>query len=150
MNTVLPLSQTAILFPYGTSMSEDDPQTIQNNSFPSSLSSLILPPASRNFSKTLQNLQRSTLSITNRLSSIHHDSLFVQQVANHYALPIIANERCGSWYIPPEFKAGSAYFKSTDGHMGQWAFSSRRLNLQVLDIVGKHGGYGIGPDQLSE
>ncbi|KAI4246606.1 MAG: hypothetical protein LQ352_006371, partial [Teloschistes flavicans] len=24
--------------------------------------------------------------------------------------------------------------------MGQWAFSSRRLNLQVLDIVGKHGG----------
>ena len=33
------------------------------------------------------------------------------------------------------------YFKSTDGHTGQWAFSLRRLNLQLIDIVGKHGGY---------
>ncbi|KAL8994607.1 MAG: hypothetical protein Q9169_005469 [Polycauliona sp. 2 TL-2023] len=93
-----------------------------------------------NFSKTLSALKQSTLSVTNRLSSIHHDSLFVQQIADHYKLPVIANERCGSWYIPLERKAGSAYFKSTDGHQGQWSFSTRRLNLQVLDLAGQHGG----------
>ncbi|KAL8703654.1 MAG: hypothetical protein Q9201_003166 [Fulgogasparrea decipioides] len=113
------------------------------SSVPFSLSSLILPAASQSLSHTLSSLKRSTLSITNRLSSIHQDSLFVQRVANHYNLPLIANERCGSWYIPPELKMGSAYFKSTDGHQGQWTFSTRRLNLQVLDIVGKHGGYGL-------
>jgi tRNA A64-2'-O-ribosylphosphate transferase len=34
----------------------------------------------------------------------------------------------------------SCYFKSTDGHMNEWSFNLRRLNLQVLDIVGMHGG----------
>ncbi|KAL8828085.1 MAG: hypothetical protein Q9170_006751 [Blastenia crenularia] len=89
---------------------------------------------------TISSLTRSTHSVLNRLSSIEHDSLFVQQVAAHYKLPVIANERCGSWYVPPELKGGSAYFKSTDGHQGQWRFSARRLNLQVLDIVGQTGG----------
>ena len=111
------------------------------SAFPTSVSSLHLPSASHNFSSTLSSLKRSTLRITNRLQSIHHDSLFVQRVASTYGLPLVANERCGSWYIPPEQKAGSAYFKSTDGHWGQWSFSARRLNLQILDVVGKHGGF---------
>lgn len=42
--------------------------------------------------------------------------------------------------MPPDLKAGSAYFKSTDGHFGQWSFNLRRLNLQVLEIVGREGG----------
>lgn len=105
-----------------------------------STASLIFSLASQNFSKTCSALKQSTLSVTNRLSSIHHDSLFVQQVADHYKLPLIANERCGSWYIPLERKAASAYFKSTDGHQGQWSFSTRRLNLQVLEILGHHQG----------
>ncbi|KAL8728633.1 MAG: hypothetical protein Q9181_005283 [Wetmoreana brouardii] len=111
-------------------------------SVPSSLSSLILPAASQSLSHTLSSLKRSTLSITNRLSSVHQDSLFVQKVAKYYSLPLVANERCGSWYIPPQSKVGSAYFKSTDGHQGQWSFSTRRLNLQVLEIAGRYGGYG--------
>ena len=110
------------------------------SSFPTSLSSLLLPSSSQSLSSTLSSLKRSTLSTTNRLQSIHHDSLFVQNVASDYNLPLIANERCGSWYIPPEQKAGSAYFKSTDGHWGQWSFSTRRLNLHILDIIGKRGG----------
>ena len=61
-------------------------------------------------------------------------------MASDYNLPLIANERCGSWYIPPEQKAGSAYFKSTDGHWGQWSFSTRRLNLHILEIIGEGGG----------
>lgn len=89
-------------------------------SFPTSVSSLLLPSASQNFSSTLSSLKRSTLCTTNRLHSIRQDSLFVKNVASNYSLPLVANERCGSWYIPPEQKAGSAYFKSTDGHWGQW------------------------------
>ena len=110
-------------------------------SLPTSISSLFLPSASHNLSSTLSSLKRSTLCTTNRLHSIHHDSLFVQDVASRYNLPLIANERCGSWYIPPEQKAGSAYFKSTDGHWGQWGFSTRRLNLQILNMIGKSGGF---------
>ena len=34
----------------------------------------------------------------------------------------------------------SVYFKSTDGHFDQWAFSLRRLNLHLLDILGEQGG----------
>lgn len=54
--------------------------------------------------------------------------------------PLIANERCGSWYIPPHLKQGSAYFKSTDGHFGIWSFSTRRLNLQLLGPIGESDG----------
>ncbi|TKA82461.1 hypothetical protein B0A49_00061 [Cryomyces minteri] len=103
---------------------------------------LIFSSASTDFSwnRTLGELKRSALSITNRLRSIEQDSTFVCAVADAYNLPLVANERCGSWYIPPERKAGSVYFKSTDGHAGEWSFSMRRLNLQVLDIIGAKEG----------
>ncbi|KAK0099704.1 hypothetical protein ONS95_013400 [Cadophora gregata] len=96
--------------------------------------------ANHNFSKTLGELKRSTLSIRNRLESILHDAAFARRVAEAYGRPLIANERCGSWYISPESKGGSAYFKSTDGHTGVWKFSSRRLNLHLLEIIGKNDG----------
>lgn len=64
----------------------------------------------------------------------------MQEVAEQYSLPLIANERCGSWYISPDAKKGSAYFKSTDGHTGQWDFSFRRLNLQLLPLANEYGG----------
>ncbi|KAH7393505.1 tRNA a64-2'-o-ribosylphosphate transferase-like protein [Cadophora sp. MPI-SDFR-AT-0126] len=96
--------------------------------------------ANHNFSKTLGELKRSTLSIRNRLGSILHDAAFARQVAEAYGRPLVANERCGSWYIDPNSKGGSAYFKSTDGHTGVWKFSSRRLNLHLLEIIGKNDG----------
>ena len=95
---------------------------------------------SSNIYDSLKSLRISTLSIPNRLRSVLSDALFVQSVASKYQLPLLANERCGSWYIPPSLKTGSAYFKSTDGHFGQWDFSLRRLNLQVLDKLKQHGG----------
>ncbi|KAK6330769.1 hypothetical protein TWF718_002969 [Orbilia javanica] len=86
-------------------------------------------------------IRKSTrLSISNRLHSINSDSLFVQSVASTLGLPLIANERCGSWYVPPPQKAGSCYFKSTDGHFGCWSFSLRRLNLGILGLIGQRGG----------
>ncbi|TGO57748.1 hypothetical protein BCON_0062g00180 [Botryotinia convoluta] len=96
--------------------------------------------ANHNFSKTLGEIKRSTLSIHNRLRSILEDAEFAQSVANAYNRPLVANERCGSWYIDPSKKGGSAYFKSTDGHTGVWKFSSRRLNLHLLEIIGKYDG----------
>ena len=114
---------------------------VEFSTFPTSTSSLILPLASQNPSRTLSLLKRSTLSTSNRLNSIVHDSGFIKEVASSHGLPLIPNERCGSWYISPEEKAGSAYFKSTDGHWGQWGFSTRRLNLHLLEIVGRCGGW---------
>jgi tRNA A64-2'-O-ribosylphosphate transferase len=108
---------------------------------PSQTSRLIFPEQATNFSEILASLKRSNLSITNRLRSVTEDSEFVCEVADAYNLPLVANERCGSWYIPPERKIESAYFKSTDGHTGQWQFSLRRLNVQVLDVIGTHDGW---------
>jgi len=64
----------------------------------------------------------------------------VVEVGEAWDLPLVANERCGSWYIPPEKKEESAYFKSTDGHAGEWSFSLRRLNVQVFEVVSRAGG----------
>ncbi|KAI0420296.1 initiator tRNA phosphoribosyl transferase [Xylaria grammica] len=96
--------------------------------------------ANHNFSRILTDLKRSNLSIANRLRSIQEDAAFVREVADAFGRPLVANERCGSWYIEPRHKAGSAYFKSTDGHAGQWNFSARRLNLHLLALVGAHDG----------
>ena len=114
---------------------------------PPSLSEVIFSEqANHNFSKILGDLKRANLSVTNRLRSIEQDALFVQQVTDILRLPLVANERCGSWYIDPARKAASAYFKSTDGHTGQWKFSTRRLNLHLLELVGQQDGCGLGSD----
>jgi tRNA A64-2'-O-ribosylphosphate transferase len=109
---------------------------------PLSESEIIFPHLSNtlNLSSTLSSIKRSTLSIHNRLDSIISDSQFVISVASAYDLPLVANERCGSWYIPTDRKTEGVYFKSTDGHVNQWGFSLRRLNLQLLDVVEKYGG----------
>ncbi|KAK8855491.1 initiator tRNA phosphoribosyl transferase [Apiospora arundinis] len=98
------------------------------------------PQANHNFSRILGDLKKSNLSITNRLRSIKEDAQFVSEAAEALGRPLIANERCGSWYISLDKKAGSAYFKSTDGHMGQWSFSTRRLNLHLLSVIGENDG----------
>lgn len=103
---------------------------------------LVFPSASVNVNAIARRINNASTSqsILARLRSINEDTNFVHFVANDIKLPVIANERCGSWYVPPKLKAGSVYFKSTDGHVGQWAFSLRRLNLQLLDILSKHDG----------
>lgn len=107
---------------------------------PTSFSSLQFPIASQSLSHTTRLLHQFSQSTHNRLASICQDATFVTHIGSSLGLPIIANERCGGWYVPPESRAGSAYFKSTDGHFGEWAFSKRRLNLQLLDIIGKNQG----------
>lgn len=125
----------------GASIASIIPKSMEGSAaYPLSVADIEFPSQSQSLSHILSDLKRSTLSITNRLKSLETDSEFVQEVAEHYDLPLVANERCGSWYIPVEKKVGSAYFKSTDGHSGQWDFSLRRLNLQVLEVINQHGG----------
>lgn len=109
-----------------------------------SLSDILFPSQEANtgINHILSDLKRSNLSITNRLKSIQQDADFVEEVASTFGnkRPLVANERCGSWYIRPGRKGASAYFKSTDGHTGQWKLSTRRLNLHLLPIIEKCDG----------
>lgn len=138
---------------------------------------LIFPSAEQHasMSSLLGSLKRSTLSVHNRLASIHADARFVSRAAaalstttvatttdstamnttkngktkrgkrqrqrQRQRRPLVANERCGSWYVPPGAKAASAYFKSTDGHERAWKFSTRRLNLHLVEMIEKNDGY---------
>ncbi|KAK5051856.1 hypothetical protein LTR84_002659 [Exophiala bonariae] len=113
-----------------------------SSDYPPTLANLNLHDFDHNPSiyATLKSIRKATLSIPNRLQSILSDASFAKSISQEYDLPLVANERCGSWYIKPSDKIGSAYFKSTDGHHGQWNFSLRRLNLQLLPILGSHGG----------
>ncbi|PKS07973.1 hypothetical protein jhhlp_006585, partial [Lomentospora prolificans] len=109
---------------------------------PPTLSDLILP-TQPTLNSVLSAVKKTSLSPHNRLRSIQHDAAFVSSVASSplgRGRPLVANERCGSWYVDPSEKKGSAYFKSTDGHTGQWKFSSRRLNLQLLGLIEKNDG----------
>ncbi|KAF4336808.1 initiator tRNA phosphoribosyl transferase [Fusarium beomiforme] len=105
-------------------------------------SDLILPQNEHlSMSQLMASLKRTTLTIHNRLASIQSDAEFVDSVSRAYSpRPLVANERCGSWYIPPERKGASAYFKSTDGHERAWKFSTRRLNLHLVELIEGNDG----------
>ncbi|KAH6568254.1 hypothetical protein BASA62_005565 [Batrachochytrium salamandrivorans] len=90
-----------------------------------------------------EEIRKDSKSIYNRLRSIQHDANFVQYVVQRVpSLPVVPNERAGTWYTDPALwpHGISTYFKSTDGHHGQWDFNLRRLNYHFLDLVAKQGG----------
>src|SRR5712672_3278511 len=39
--------------------------------------------------------------------------------------------------------AHAAYFKSTDGHHGNWFFNLPRPNIHLLSVTASHGGYVV-------
>lgn len=82
------------------------------------------------YSQILKDLRRESISVLNRLQSIIYDSKYVSE---YLEFPLVVNERCGPWYAEPCKTTDSVYFKSTDGHTGEWQFSLRRLNLNLLD-----------------
>lgn len=88
------------------------------------------------YHEVLKDLRREAHGVRGRFQSIIHDNRFVSQYAQ---LPLVANERCGLWYVQPSQLADTAYFKSTDGHTGQWMFSLRRLNFHMLPLVAREG-----------
>ncbi|CCE82837.1 Piso0_002587 [Millerozyma farinosa CBS 7064] len=88
-------------------------------------------------------LKKESLCVKNRLQSILYDAHYVERVASSLGLPLVPNERCGLWYVCPDKRCDTAYFKSTDGHHGYWNFSTRRLNLHILKHLKGHNGVAI-------
>ncbi|KAF9428141.1 hypothetical protein BGZ94_003261 [Podila epigama] len=78
----------------------------------------------------------------NRLKSIQADAAFVNEIADLFPqYPILANERCGTWYVhPSKIHRPGVYFKSTDGHTSIWDFNLRRYNPHLLTLIIQHGG----------
>lgn len=84
-------------------------------------------------------LNREQHSLYNCLLSILDDTRFVDEIRALYpTLPVFVNLRCGLWYSESQHQ--TCYFKSTDGHFGNWNFSCVRLNLQVAKACSEHGG----------
>ncbi|EPT00399.1 hypothetical protein FOMPIDRAFT_150630 [Fomitopsis schrenkii] len=90
----------------------------------------------------LNHLRKESLDIYNRLHSIAEDIEFVKSVRAAYPhLPVLPNQRCGLWYVDPRMaRQEPAYFKSTDGHFGNWSFNLRRPNLHLLSMIVSEGG----------
>ena len=93
-------------------------------------------------SQISKDIRRENKSLRNRLQSIYLDHNFLTNEVIPYFpnYPIIPNERCGLWYCDPKTYTQTSYFKSTDGHTGQWDFSTRRLNFHLLNTLKEHGG----------
>lgn len=85
--------------------------------------------------KVSRQIKQKEHSLYNALRSIYHDSLFVAEIAALWPrLPLLANLRCGLWYSQHFYDV--CYFKSTDGHNGNWSFNVTRLNLHVAELAG--------------
>lgn len=90
-------------------------------------------------SQVLKSLKREENSLYNCVASCLDDAAFVDQIAKLYAtLPTIANLRCGLWYL--QQPDSTCYFKSTDGHNGNWSFSCTRLNISVAEEAAQRHG----------
>jgi len=86
--------------------------------------------------KVSRQIKKTEHSLYNALRSIYQDSLFVTEIAHLWPrLPLLANLRCGLWYA--SHFHGACYFKSTDGHNGNWSFNVTRLNLHVALLAGQ-------------
>jgi tRNA A64-2'-O-ribosylphosphate transferase len=87
--------------------------------------------------KAARRIKRRETTLYNALRSVADDAAFVAEVAALWpALPLVANLRCGLWYAPPRAFVATCYFKSTDGHAGNWSFSTARLNLHLALLAG--------------
>ncbi|KAJ1963429.1 tRNA A64-2'-O-ribosylphosphate transferase [Dipsacomyces acuminosporus] len=89
-----------------------------------------------------EELRRESKSLYNRLRSIDDDAEFVRSIASSLPdYPVVANERCGTWYVDPSIIYPlTVYFKSTDGHNGNWKFNLRRANTHLFDILARYSG----------
>ncbi|ODQ77402.1 hypothetical protein BABINDRAFT_163649 [Babjeviella inositovora NRRL Y-12698] len=93
-----------------------------------------------NINNITKQLRSSSRSVKNRLQSILKDYEWIAAVQTAYDRPLVPNERCGLWYVPPAQRLETSYFKSTDGHTNEWDFSLRRLNLHLLPLIASHNG----------
>lgn len=117
---------------------EEEEFTFTPASIPASLTATFTP----SFGSLANSVRRSSRGLRNRLHSIARDAAFVERVRAAYGVPVVTNARAGDWYVDPERRQGGVYFKSTDGHVGEWMFSLRRLNLGLVEVLEGAGGRG--------
>ena len=96
-------------------------------------------PNLNSVNRVLRQLKKEESSLFNCVCSVSSDAAFTDEVSRlHPGLPIAANLRCGLWYVrDPQT---TCYFKSTDGHNGNWSFSTTRLNIHLAESAANHGG----------
>lgn len=81
-----------------------------------------------------------------RLHSIDRDAVNLKQnqraaPLSSFQFPIIPNKHCGAWYLSSRNDVeAAAHFKSTDGHVGTYNFSLKRLNLPLVQLLSQRGG----------
>lgn len=75
-------------------------QTQTRSSAPSELLQLGQGAAERQLRAARKVVRRGLRTNWDRLQSIREDALFVSRVAAAWELPLLGNERCGSWYLP--------------------------------------------------
>lgn len=96
-------------------------------------------PSFNSVNRVLRQLKKEESSLFSCACSVSSDAAFIDEVCQlHPALPVIANLRCGLWYV--RSPKGTCYFKSTDGHNGNWAFSTTRLNMHVAETAAASNG----------
>jgi len=96
-------------------------------------------PNLNSVNRVLRQLKKEESSLFNCVCSVSSDAAFIDEVSRlHPGLPIAANLRCGLWYVrDPQT---TCYFKSTDGHNGNWSFSTTRLNFHLAESAANRGG----------
>ena len=96
-------------------------------------------PTFNSVNRVLRQLKKEECSLFNCACSVSSDAVFIDEVSQlHPALPVIANLRCGLWYTRDPQQ--TCYFKSTDGHNGNWSFSTTRLNMHVAEAAASKNG----------
>jgi tRNA A64-2'-O-ribosylphosphate transferase len=142
------MSQTWLCSRYGTFFELMSSQIV-NNDAPSHYSEREHYESNQKKKKSTREKRKVAYRARHRLLSISRDSEFIQErmlAALHddswtkKEWPWIPNKNCGSWYLPPQTSLSSCYFKSTDGHVGTYAISLKRLNLPLLELLHQHGG----------
>lgn len=96
----------------------------------------------RSLDELKKEFRKQDRSLRNRIKSILFDNAFLESrvIPTFPRFPIVPNERCGVWYCDPAKYLQTSYFKSTDGHINQWDFSTRRLNFHLLPLLEAHSG----------
>ena len=84
-------------------------------------------------------LKRASLGVFHCVHSVAMDTTFVAEQRRRFSsVPMFANLRAGAWYVDEDVR--ECYFKSTDGHFGNWQFSATRLNAHVAREAARAGG----------
>eukprot|EP00127_Corallochytrium_limacisporum_P004256 Clim_evm201s157 gene=Clim_evmTU201s157 len=99
------------------------------------------PEWNTKYYKDVKEIARVARGPAARLRSIRKDANFVESVVDlcPFGWAVAANLRCGLWYVKTHLLTDCCYFKSTDGHFGEWNVSLSRLNIGVLDLLSEHG-----------